>query len=137
MRIVLLLILFGRSSTSSAVEDMVIKNFSDRFSAYTIAPNGDLDDSEKVARINSKVASSKSIIINRVQLACVQYENKSGWAVNSWEANDLGWISGEGEVKASFLCEVRKPIGGCYGPEYSPGCYVYGGKCCVEYCPIY
>lgn len=136
----LIMILFALTSLNTfAMEKAdVIKNFSHRFNAYTIAPGDDLDELEKERRIKRKVSDSKSEVLRKAQKTCSKYENTSGWGVKTWEANDLGWLSGEGEVQATFSCVVRKPTGGCHDLSCSLGCYVYGGRCCIDkLCPIY
>jgi hypothetical protein len=138
MKLITILLVLTSLNTFAFDETNVVKNFSHRFNAYTIAPDNDLDESEKERLIRKKVSQSKSSILKKANKACTKYENTSGWDIKKWEANDLGWISGEGEVQATFSCVVRKPSGGCYKLRCSPGCYVYGGRCCIDkYCPIY
>lgn len=141
MHIILVVLAFLVSNPVLASEDgeSVVKNFSHRFHAYTIEPNGKMSEEEKQKKIAAKIASSKTVILARVEKLCSKFENLSGWQVKTWEANDLGWISGEGDILATFTCQVKKTSDGVC-PEYSCslGCHVFGGRCCIDqFCSIY
>lgn len=137
--VIILSLLSSNMASANHGDDDLIKSFSHRFQAYTIAPNQDLSEEEKKKRIETAVKSSKFNVLNNVRALCSEYESRSGWRVKTWEANDFGWISGEGEVSAVFSCMIRKGSGGgCHEPSCSLGCHVYGGRCCIDqFCSIY
>lgn len=98
--LMLIMLVFCQFSFSK----MKQRDFSYRFSSYILGPNEDMSDDKKWSRNQAGTVHAIASIELEVRSTCMEFEMMTDWSIRSWEADDLGWISGEGEVWATFVC---------------------------------